>query len=243
MEAEEDKILEHAKEAVQALTDRKKSWSKKIGGFLLEILIIVIAVNITIWFHNWNDKKHERKLEKEFLIGVRENLVADTVMIRENINFYTDLPLAYYDSALSQIKSNKIDANYIDSNISQLVNNNALNYDYGIFQSFSSAGYLRMVENKELLSDIVSLYSVSLPQTERDSRDEIVWRREGFEKYVGTKTGLDGKLSTIIQQSEVKFLIQVGRTFILDINREKERLIKTIAPIIDKIDKELKDRF
>ena len=52
MEAEEEKLLEHAKEAVHALTDKKKSWKAKIGSFLWEILVIVIAVNLTIWFHN-----------------------------------------------------------------------------------------------------------------------------------------------------------------------------------------------
>ena len=244
MEAEEDKIVEHVKEAIHALTDRKKKWSKKIGSFLLEILVIIIAVNITIWFHNWNDKKHERELEKEFLIDIRENLVEDTTEIRDNINFYMNIPLVYYDSVQSQLNSNKINAQYIDDYKSQLVNNIVPIYNYGIFQSFSSAGNLRLIENRKLLSDIVSLYSVYLPLSERDIRDMHLWRRDGFDKYVGTKIGgVDGKLSTIIHQPDVKYLIKTGRIIIMDINKENERVIKQIVAVINDIDKELKETF
>ena len=244
MEAEEEKLLEHAKNAVHALTDKKQKWTKKVGSFLLEILVIVIAVNITIWFHNWNDKKHERQLEKEFLIDIRENLIADTTAIRDNINFYTNIPLVYYDSVQSQLNSNKINAQYIDDYKSQLVNNIVPIYDYGIFQSFSSAGNLRLIENRKLLSDIVSLYSVYLPLSERDIRDMYLWRREGFDKYVGTKIGgVDGKLSTIIHQPDVKYLIKTGRILIMNINEENERVNKQIVAVINDIDKELKEKF
>jgi len=250
MEAEEDKIVEHVKEAVHSLTDRKKSWSKKIGGFFWEILVIVIAVNLTIWFHNWNEKRHERELEKEFLIGARENLVADTVQIRSNINFYKNEILVYYDSVISQIKNNKVYAHYVDSLSFQLINNNTLSYDYSIFQSFSSAGNLRLIENKKLLNAIMNLYSTSLPFSEQNVKLVTMRRIDGFDKYIGIKTGMDigvngvtCKLSTIIRQPEVKYQIQSSGLFIRTMNSQNEWLINQIAAVIHEIDKELKDKF
>ena len=46
--AEEEKIRQHAKHALQALTDKKRGWKEKLKDFLWEILIIIIAVNITL---------------------------------------------------------------------------------------------------------------------------------------------------------------------------------------------------
>ena len=250
MEAEEEKLLEHAKNAVHALTDKKQKWTKKVGSFLLEILVIVIAVNITIWFHNWNDKKHERQLEKEFLIGVRENLIANTAIIKSNINYYKYQSLVYYDSVESQINSNQINARYVDSCFYQLINNTILNYDYSIFQSFSSAGNLRLVENKKLLSAIMNLYSTDLPASELNNKETTTMRIDGFIKYIGSKIGLNigpnsftAKLSTIIHQPEVKFQIQFGGIAIKSMNDQNEHLVVKIDTLIRDIDKELKEKF
>jgi len=250
MEAEEEKLLEHAKNAVHALTDKKQKWTKKVGSFLLEILVIVIAVNVTIWFHNWNDKRHERELEKEFLIGVRENLNTDTAIIKSITNFYKDEPLVYYDSVIAQIISNKIDTQYVDSYSYQLTINTMPIYDYSIFQSFSSAGNLRLVENKKLLNNIMYLYSSDLPFNERFNNEITEKRKDGFEKYIGSKIGLNfdqnnvtAKLSTIIHQPDVKYLIQSGSIALKSVNNQNDNLVVIIDTLIHDIDKELKERF
>jgi RNAse (barnase) inhibitor barstar len=243
MEAEEEKIVGHAKEAIRALTDKKKNWKGKIGSFLWEILVIVIAVNLTIWFHNWNDKKHERKLEKEFLVDIRGNLVEDTVIIKQVFDFYMNGPLVYYDSVQSQLSRNKISAEYMDANSYQLLNNSVSAYDYSIFQSFSSAGNLRLVENRKLLGDIVSLYSTKLPGNEYLIKTLYEKRLEGYDKYIGPKIGLTGKLSTIIHQPEVKYIIQFGSVMIKESNAQNKELINQIVAVIHEIDKELKNKF
>ena len=71
----EEKVIQHAGKAIHVIADKNKTWWKRIKEFLLEIFIIVVAVSITLWFHNWNDHVHERKIEKEFLIGIREDLI------------------------------------------------------------------------------------------------------------------------------------------------------------------------
>ena len=240
MEAEEDKIVEHVKEAVHSLTDKNKKWSAKIGSFIWEILVIVIAVNLTIWFHNWNDKRHERGLEKEFLVDIREDLMTDTAMIKNCINFYTNKPLVYYDSVMSQLNSNKINAEYIDSCSFQLTNNMIVGYNYAIYQSFSSAGNLRLIENRKLLGDIVSLYSMGFPGSEHRNLDLYSRRREGFDKYIGNKIGLTGKLSTIILQPEVQYLIQWSAIATEEMNKQNEELLNQVVAVINEIDQELK---
>ena len=247
MEAEEEKIVEHAKEAVHALTDRKKSWSKKIGSFLWEILVIIIAVNLTIWFHNWNDKRHEQAQVKNFLIDTRESLIQDTVNIRKYIDVMTKEQVVYYDSVLSQIGREKIDAQYIDRYWNLLISTFGVENNYGIYQSFISANNFRLIENQKLSSDIISLYSFILPDIETKIKLLYDKRSDAFDKYIAVKIGFDNggltKLSTIIYQPEVIYVFRMGDVLIKGTNSDFERNINQIAAVIQEIDKELKDRF
>jgi len=183
---------------------------------------------------------------KEFLIDTRESLIQDTINIRKYINFMTNEPLAYYDSVLSQIDRKQIDAQYIDSHNYQLQNNQGIDINYGIYQSFSSANNLRLIENRKLLSDIISLYSNSFPVIQLNLKQLYDKRSDGFEKYIVLKTGYNNnlaKLSTIIYQPEVQYLFQMGDSFIKEINRRSEDVINQTAAVISEIDKELKERY
>ena len=247
MEAEEEKIVEHAKEAIHALTDKKKNWKEKIGGFLWEILIIIIAVNLTIWFHSWSDKRHEQALVKEFLIDTRKSMVNDTIGIRAYINFMTNVPLVYYDSVLSQINNKKIDAHYIDSHIMTLTQNTGILFNFSTYQGFSSANNFRLIKNYSLSHSLIALYTEIYPQY------KVIWqqlddrRRDAFDKYIAIKTGYYNngkvKLSSIINQPEVIYVFQMGDFRIKNSNESFEELIGIINYYITLIDKELKDRF
>jgi len=247
MEAEEEKIVEHVKEAVHTLADKKKSWKAKIGSFLWEILVIVIAVNLTIWFHNWNDKRQEQSQVKDFLIDTRESLIQDTVDVRRYIDRMTNDQLVYYDSVLSQINRKKIDAQYIDWHYNLLHNSYDIGFNYGIYQSFSSANNLRLIENRKLLSDIISLYTFYFPALESNIKDQYEKRADGFDKYIAVKIGFDNsgltKLSTIIYQPEVIYLFRMGDAYIKETNEGSGRIFNRTATVIQEIDKELKDKF
>jgi RNAse (barnase) inhibitor barstar len=245
--AEEEKIQQHAKRALRSLTNKKKKWKERIKDFLYEILIIIVAVSLTLGFHNWSDRRSDRKLVKEFLIDVRENLMQDTAILNDNINFMDSGPIAYYDSVLAQISRNKINAGYIDSNSVQLVNHISLYFNYGVFQSFSSSGNLRLIENRALLSDITNLYSSDLPFYEQGATRILDTRYDEFKKYIGTKVGIDSnffsRVSTIIHQPEVKFQFQENDLILKQENKHHKSLINEIISVIHEIDKELKDNF
>jgi hypothetical protein len=246
--AEEEKIREHAKHALQALTNKTKNWKDRIKDFLWEVFIILVAVNITLWFHNWNEKRHESAQVKEFLIDIRENLVQDTTNIRNYIKYTTDKQLAYYDSVLSQINRNKIDIQYIDSKYGYLINSSFnMNFNYGIYQSFNSANNLRLINNRKLVSDIISLYSNFLPAIQSNYKYMQDLRMSYFEKYIALKIGFDNKnltkLSTIIYQPEVLYTFKIGSTFLKEINRQGENINNQITTIIQEIDQELKTQY
>ena len=73
--AEEEKIRQHAKHALQSLTDKEKGWKARLIDFAWEVFIIIVAVDVTLWFHNYSDKRRERQQAKEFLIDIREERI------------------------------------------------------------------------------------------------------------------------------------------------------------------------
>jgi len=117
----EEKVIQHTKKAVKTLSDKNKKLAEKIKDFLLEIFIIVIAVSITLWFHNWNDHLHERKIEKEFLIGIREDLkVTANGLDSDRVHYQHTLD--YYDTIWSQITENRVDKKFMDNYSGNLTN-------------------------------------------------------------------------------------------------------------------------
>ena len=79
----QDELTKHGLKLYKTMADRKHSYGEKFKEILIEIGIIVFAVSLSIWFHNWSEHHHEQKEVKEFLLGLRHDLSDDIrVLIR-----------------------------------------------------------------------------------------------------------------------------------------------------------------
>ena len=244
--AEEEKIEAHAKKALRILTNRKKKWKDKIKDFLWEILIIIVGVSITLWFHNWSDRRQDRVLEKNFLIGIRSDL--NTVKHTLDSNFvYYQPTLDYYDSAWKQMNEHRINKAYIDTNSWNLVNDLYFSYDNSRFESFKSSGYLRFIENDSLSNDITRLYTVYMPSQVEFDEQAFNERRQQFITYIGSIVRIDSSghmyVSDILNNPSVRFQIEWQRGFLGVRKHQKEMLLQEIERVIKEIDQELKNRF
>ena len=242
----EEKVIQHTKKAVHAVADKEKSWAGRIKEFLSEIFIIVVAVSITLWFHNWNDRVHEHDQEKEFLIGIRANLRSDTNLLRQGIEFM-QTPIKYYDNVLRQVNSKKINTAYVDSNSSQLINDLIFTSDKGLFESFKSSGGLRLIENQKLLNAITSLYASQLPFLENNEEHIFSTREQEFAQYIGSKYGIDSSwnspISSHLNDAGVLFHIRKYDIFLKELNRHRQDMINEISRVLSDLDKELDNRF
>ena len=245
--AEEEKIREHAKQALQALTDKKKGWKEKIKDFLWEILIIVVAINLTLWFHNWSDKRHDRELEKNFLIGTRADLVVVKQSLEDNIVAFQPA-LDYVDSVYIQIKEHRIDKAFVDTNSWNFTDYFFVSYNNSRFENFKSSGYLRLIENDSLSMAITGLYTITLPgQITLDNIQNDLATRN-FITYVGSKAQTDFSsetmiVSNLLNDSDVQLWILSRKSGLIMRKRQKQATIKEVERVIDKIDRELKSRF
>jgi hypothetical protein len=82
----QDEVTKHTRKIYRAMNDRRRSFAEKTKEIIVEILIIVFAVTLSIWFHSWSEHRHEQKEVREFLIGIKDDLNKDIKLLEENRN-------------------------------------------------------------------------------------------------------------------------------------------------------------
>jgi hypothetical protein len=50
-------------------------------NFLLEILMIVVGINIALWFEGWFDDLKDAETEQQYLVGLRDDLISDLKLL------------------------------------------------------------------------------------------------------------------------------------------------------------------
>jgi hypothetical protein len=219
----EEKIIQHSEKAVSLLKNRSKTIKEKILGFLEEIVIIIIAVSLTLAFHNWNDRRNEREIERNFLIGTRQDLLKSAADVREGVKEY-QRTVDYYDTVWQQINSHRIDAAYIDKNSGNLINTMYFGYD-------------------GLLKDLMLVYSVELPFQKEMDITAFHKRMEDFDQYIGTKAKIDSSgeihVSALLDEPAVRYQIFHYRFYLQERQNQKTALAQKLLVLADEIGKEL----
>ena len=81
-----DLIKKHGKKAL-GLSEQAhppRGWRARVGEVLLEIGIIVFAITLSLWLHNWQEHRHNRARERQFLLGLRQDLGHDIAELRSD---------------------------------------------------------------------------------------------------------------------------------------------------------------
>jgi hypothetical protein len=238
----EEKIIKHSGNAARALLKTERTWKQKLGEFLFEIFIIVIAVSITLWFHNWNDHLHEKRLARDFLTGIRSDLkiTADNLEVYRKSYQHT---LDYYDTIWTQMATERVNKRFMDSASGNLVNMLGFTFDNSRYESFKSAGYLRLIEDQPLLQDITRMFAVTLP--DRAVSDQVIFqeRRSQYIQYIGTKTPMgpagNSLISGFINDQAIRFQIRWQRMLLDEMRDQKMTLRNEINKLVQEIDNEL----
>jgi hypothetical protein len=153
----QQEIIDHTKEALSIIGDKKKSFWHRTKEFLLEITIIVFAVTVSIWFHDINENRHQQKEVKEFLSGLKTDLVEDiTEMEGDKMQYAKAARMVNYILNLKKGKSVNTDtlkrySNFFLSFVQLTVNSARL-------EGFKSSGKIGLIKNHELQQDILSFY-------------------------------------------------------------------------------------
>jgi hypothetical protein len=154
-------VIKHTKK-VYKIFGSENPIVHKIMEFLLEILIIVFAVTITIWFHDMAEHRHQQKEVKEFLIGLKNDLANDLSEMQADKAGYQYQQAAFiYFRSMNETAPGTADS--VAKYTNAIGNKVELVQNAGRFEGFKSSGRLGNIENKKLQNDILDLYQELIP--------------------------------------------------------------------------------
>jgi hypothetical protein len=240
----EEQMIKHTRAAIEAARDMNKSWRHKFQEVLLEICIIVFAVSLSIWLHGWAESRGDKKEEREFLLGLKKDLVADLAEMESDRAAY-QLELvgaSYFERAGSGAVPLNVDS--LNFYRDRLTSDGQIDPRVSHFEALKSSGRLSIIENKELLLNITDLYAKAFPRITRRNDYVNTVRMSLLIPYLATHAQLDAEGKTnnwpvLIKQSEMRTLMKWQGTVYNNIVAYSDG-IGLCQAIIKAIDEELK---
>jgi hypothetical protein len=173
---------------------------------LVEILIIVFAVTVSIWLHNWSEHNHVQKETKQFLQGLKVDLANDIEEVKSDKIAYEDQQKTF--QFITKIKMNEIlNRDSLKEYSNWIFNTASLNTNSGRFEGFKSSGKIGNIENQELQNDIMDFYTENIPSL-LISTTGYIHRKELLEQCINkSKIRLNDSttnLNVILSQPEAQ---------------------------------------
>ena len=238
----EQEVLKHTEKVVKLWSKKEHSFWYKLKEFMIEILIIVFAVTVSIWFHERSEHAHQQKEVKEFLLGLKEDLKKDVNEMQEDkMSFENSRKAFKYLSSLKLGKSLNDDS--LNVHYRWMFNTTGLVPNNGRFEGFKSSGKIGTIENIELQNDIMDLYQENIPMLILSTDNYTSKKNRLFEYYNMNVKRLTDSTSNYkaVLSSDVVFYSALGLTYIQEINSRYDLCINKIDKIIKGIDLEYKD--
>jgi hypothetical protein len=240
----ENEIVKHTKKAITIIKSPGKGFKHKLGEIFVEIIIIVIAVNVSIWFNNWSEKQHDKKEEKEFFIGLKQDLQGDIENMTNSEKYYesTLQGIRYF---LKAKEGKTLSQDSINSYSDAFFGSTDLDPHIGRYEGLKSSGKFKIIENKELLNEIIDFHE-SVIQRIQDLNEKYYRHNEKIANLISqnaelAKNGQVSNVSTIINRSDFRILIGTSWGLIANnIVPIHKTGIRMCNEIIAEIDKELK---
>jgi len=158
----EAEVQKHTKKIISIFGNDKHTFWAKSKEFFLEIFTIVFAISLSIWFHERSEHNHQQAEVKEFLSGLKEDLLNDQKEMKEDEKSYqTQSHLFHYVSKLKP--GEEVHADSISKYVNVIFSKVGLLQNNGRFEGFKSSGKIGLIEDKELQNDIMDFYQESIP--------------------------------------------------------------------------------
>ena len=240
----ENEIVKHVEAAYKVAKDPEKHWLHKLKEILIEIFIIVFAVSLSIWFHNWSDSLHEHKEEREFLVGLQKDIHVDL----EN----AERSRAYYATELKELRyfqrvgaGEPLNPDSMRTYIFAFFSNTSLEAQISRYEGLKGSGKFGIIENKELLNNIIDLHEGTFKHVQLLDGYYI-----DYTVRMGTFIQSHGQLSQtndnitnlqeLLRMPEMRFQLVYGVSFITsNLLSAHDSCIAQCHQLINQIDKEL----
>jgi len=126
-----------------------------------EIVLVVIGILIALQINNWNISKAEKKVEKEFITSLIEDLQTDSFRLSQNIDHFQS-KIIKIDTVLRMFKIlNKGYNDTLRRNLKEVKNYKDFIYTDRTMQQLKNSGGMRLITNKKAANGILD-YDLSM---------------------------------------------------------------------------------
>jgi hypothetical protein len=227
----EDEIIKHTKAAYNAWKAPDKSVKHKLQEILIEVLIIVFAVTISIWLHNWSDGLQDRKEEKKFLAGMKQDLAGDVANMDSSVAFYQNQlqGMAYFSKVGAGMK---IENDSFRKYANIFLSSTDFEPLVSRYEGLKGSGKFKIIENDSLLNSIIQLHEETLQHVMNLNKIYYAYNNDRVVPYLNEHLALDsvGRVANaevVLRSSQMRFYMAY------DIGIISENILQSYTNAID----------
>ena len=234
----EQEIVKHTK-MIFGIWKTKSSFLHKLSEFIAEILIIVFAITLSIYFHDRSELKHQRHEAKAFLLGLKQDLTTDIEEMNSDKKSYQNSGVIFRYITNRKINE-KLNADTISKYSNWIFNTTGLIPNSGRFEGFKSSGKIGTIENKKLQDYIMDLYQENIPTLIVSTNDYTAKKQRLFE-YLEASTkritdSTNNRVSALASDQALNICSSL--TFVKQILQRYDTCINKMRLIIGEINKD-----
>ena len=240
----DQEVIKHVKAAIETARDKKMDWKHKLKEILLEVSIIVFAVSLSIWLHGWAEGLKDRKEEREFLVGLKQDLMMDLEEMKSdrasNLKRYR---VSQYLEGIGE--GGKLNMDSIEYNIRIFSSWSSISPRISRFEALKGSGRLSIIEDKDLLNRITELYAKDFPWIIGLNDNVTKLEMNSLMPYLATHLQMDSHFKgtnwdQLLRESQTRILISQLGEMANNNAAGYERGIEHCEKIIEEIGKEVK---
>lgn len=158
----EQEVVKHTKKVYKIWNSNQHGFWHKVKEFFIEMAIIVVAISLSIWFHDRSEHKHAQKEVKVFLLGLREDFLQDLKEMQDDKDSYTRQMEAFRYVTRGKI-NDTLSRDSLRKYNNWLFNTTRLLQNNGRFEGFKASGKIGQIEDTSIQNGIMDLYQENIP--------------------------------------------------------------------------------
>jgi len=234
----EQEVIKHTKK-IFGIWATKSSFLHKLSELIGEIVIIVFAISLSIYFHDRSELRHQRHETKEFLFGLREDLKTDIEEMESDKSSFEKSGIVFRYIGTRKLRE-PLNPDTIRKYGNWIFNTTGLIPNSGRFEGFKSSGKMGTIENKELQNYIMDLYQENIPSLITSTNDYTAKKQRLFEYLeANTKRMTDStsNLVTVLVSDQATNICR-SLTFVGQILSRYDTCINKMKAIINDINRD-----
>ena len=154
----EHEIAKHGKEIYRAWTAHEVNWKHRLLDILIEVLIIVFAITLSLLVERWREGMHDRKVEKQFLLGLKKDLQNDLRQLAGDSLSYVLMRDGWSYFRTKAVNHLPLNNDSVIKYSPSLMNTTDFIPNDSRFEALKSSGQLGVLEDDSLQNLILDLY-------------------------------------------------------------------------------------